>query len=1077
VTVGVAVLSNPALWNGTSVPKTFVEPARTAYQHRAAMALDGAGTSTVLAVPGQPFASTFAGTTVDPLWPGLLSRPFVTREQQVLGSLPTEDLLYAVDDPVQTGTADPAALAPMARLMGVGDLLLQDDLAFTRYGQPDPAVLWSALASSAPGLGAPQPFGPTRPAQNRRSKVADEQTYTLAPGVPAVPALAVLPVTQPRPLVRAEPAPAPLVVDGDAVGLEDLAGTGLLGGDPTVLYAGTLDTQSAARRSALSAGATLVVTDTNRRQPFRWDNLQDVAGPTLGAGEAQPADPSDHPLDIFPGAPSEAQTTTTLRGVVSVSASGSANPFQYLPEDRAVEAVDGNIDTAWQVGPFLDPRGQWWQVRLGAPMRTDNVTLVQPQTGRRNQWITAVTLRFDASAPQGVRLGPASRTAAGQRIEFPARSFRTLRVTIVDTSVPPRRALAGGLSSVGLAEVVFGAPVRAEERVVMPSDLLRATGPASQQDRLAFVMTRLRVAPATSRTDPEPALDRILWLPYPRTFALTGTARLDAQVPDDVVDQLTGRKGAAGRVVTATSTGRLQGDVADTASAALDGDPATAWTTPLGPGKQIGQSLTVQLPTDMTLDHLDLQVVVDGRHSVPSRLRVAGDHGSALVDLPRLPRQSEPDASDRVTVRIPPLETRTITVTILGIRPRRAADSYTGGRDTLPVAIAELGIPGVRVGPVASTLASSCRDDLVQIDGAAVWARVSGATEAALSGSGLPIVLCGPDAGGVVLGPGTHHVVATLGRASGFDVDQLVLDSAPWGPAQTGDAPGAVVPVPSAPAPSVRLVSHDTTSFRLELGPSSATRSSSDGSVWLVLGQSVNAGWQATVAGRSLGPPTLVDGFANGWLVPRSLLRHDAPVPVTLRWTPQGDVDVALVVSALSGAGCLGIVLWPRRRRGAARTGTSDEAPVGVALLGDDDAPTWWPDVDGAPLSWGHHIAVAIVAAVVAGIVAGLVVGVVVGIGVLVAGRMRHGRVVLAAAAIAAMVAVPVAMVVTEAVGGYPGDGQWPSHFEVAATLTWLALALVAAEGLLRWCRHGRGAAAGARRRGPRAFRQPWHPS
>jgi hypothetical protein len=1091
LSAGVVVLSNPALWNGTSVPATFVEAPVASYQQHAAAALDRAGGGPVLGVPGQPFASTFAGTTVDPLWPGLLSRPFVTREQQVMGSLATEDLLYGFDDPVQTGTADPAALAPMARLMGAGDLLLQNDLAFTRYGQPDPAVLWSQLADGGPGLGRPRQFGPRRPAQNR-SKVVDEQTYTLAPGVPAVPSLAVLPVDGPRPLVRAEGSARPMIVDGDGTGLGDLAGTGLLAGDPTVLYAGTLDTRRAARRASLGAGATLVVTDSNRRRPFRWDNLQNVAGPTLGAGQPQPADPANHPLDIFPGAPSDAQTTTLVTGVASVSASVSANPFQNLPEDRPVEAIDGNPGTAWQVGPFLDPRGQWWQVRLQSPARAGEVTLVQPQTGRHNQWITAVTLRFDGRAPVHARLGEASRRPGGQRIAFPARTFRTLRVTIDDTSVPRARALTGGLSPVGLAEVELAPPVQAEEQVVMPSDLLRTAGASEREDRVAFVMTRQRVAPALSRADPEAALDRRFSLPSSRTFALTGTARIDTGAPDDTVDRLTGRPGADGTGVTASSSGRLQGDVADTASAALDGDPATVWSSPLGPGEQAGQAITVRLPDPITFDHLDLQVVVDGRHSVPDRLSVATEQGDVAVEVPKLPRRDAPGASVPVTVRFPPLTGRVVTVSVLGIRPLRATDSYTGGRDTLPVALAELGIPGARMAKAPAVMPATCRGDLLQIDGTPVWLEVSGTTAAALSGAGSPVALCGPDSGGLALGPGTHHLVATLGGTSGLDLDQLVLDSAPGGGPEAGDRPGALIPAVPAPAapppggpppaagsvPTAQVVRRHATSFDVRLSfPSSEATSSGSGMapVWLVLGESINSGWQASVAGRSLGPPTLVDGFANGWLVPRAALRPGATLHVALRWAPQRAVDVALVISAAAGALCLAIVLWPRRRRAAPSAGHDGPAVIEVAPSGDDNEPALdvagalAPGTPGRP--WGPAVAVAVATAVIGAVTAGPLVGGALGVTVLGVARARRGRAVVGMLAVSAMIGTAVAMVVIEAVGSYPGDGRWASHFEAAALLTWLALVLVAAEGLVRRARRTRRRRGGddARRRGSRA--------
>ena len=63
---------------------------------------------------------------------------------------------------------------------------------------------------------------------------------------------------------------------------------------------------------------------------------------------------------------------------------------------------------------------------------------------------------------------------------------------------------------------------------------------------------------------------------------------------------------------------------------------------------------------------------------------------------------------------------------------------------------------------------------------------------------------------------------------------------------------------------------------------------------WLVLGQSNNAGWKATVAGKDAGQSTLVNGFANGWLIKPGTKDFD----VTLTWTPQTRVWIALAISA-----------------------------------------------------------------------------------------------------------------------------------------------------------------------------------
>ena len=66
---------------------------------------------------------------------------------------------------------------------------------------------------------------------------------------------------------------------------------------------------------------------------------------------------------------------------------------------------------------------------------------------------------------------------------------------------------------------------------------------------------------------------------------------------------------------------------------------------------------------------------------------------------------------------------------------------------------------------------------------------------------------------------------------------------------------------------------------------------------WFVLGQSRSSGWELSVDGGTAGPPTLVDGYANGWLV-----TPDAPgrVVVSLTWTPQRQVWLAMGVSAVA---------------------------------------------------------------------------------------------------------------------------------------------------------------------------------
>ena len=118
---------------------------------------------------------------------------------------------------------------------------------------------------------------------------------------------------------------------------------------------------------------------------------------------------------------------------------------------------------------------------------------------------------------------------------------------------------------------------------------------------------------------------------------------------------------------------------------------------------------------------------------------------------------------------------------------------------------------------------------------------------------------------------------------------------------------------------------------------------------WLVLGQSINKGWKATVdgSGKDLGPATLVDGFGNGWLVQPT---GATTMAVTLRWTPQTGENVALLVSALAVVACLFLVLGPlRRRRGVQTAAPADGGRMrrwprrrqraAVSALEGDDVP------------------------------------------------------------------------------------------------------------------------------------------
>ncbi len=937
VVAGLVIANVPSLFNGDAVVAgSFTQPASLpSYQLAAINHLNATHPGTrVFAIPGNDFASYRWGDTVDTPQTALLNRDFVTREQQIMGSIATADTLYAIDGPIQDGIANMNALAPMSRLMSVGDVMVEYDQRYEQYGVPQPQLLAQQLQQTPQGLSDPVSFGSPRPNVSTVSTL-NEQDLSLPPDTGWTSPIVTYTVANPRPVVRGESDAGTIVMEGDATGLNNLAGLGLLNTDSAIYYAGTLATNPSRLHSLASQGAHLVVTDTNRKQAFRWDTLTANAGYTETPGD-NPAktDLSDSPIELFPGSTNTSKTYAQYAGAVNVTASSYGNGVSYTPEDRAYSAIDGNFDTAWITGTFVpDPAGQWWQAQFANPVTTDHINLVQPQRGDRSRWISGVTLTFDGKHPMKFHLTASSHVTSGQTLTFPAQTFHTLRIRIdgtTDNTAPPLTAAAVGFSEVQIP----GQQVR--EVLQMPTQMLSTLASASASDRLTVVMTRSRTSQYPPRSDPETSISRQFTLPTARTFTLSGSASLSALIPDDEIDRLVGRaaNGATG-VRDAYSSGRLPGDVNATASATVDGNPSTAWQPGLGTKAQIGSTLTYDLTKPQKVSVLNMQVIADGRHSVPTSMTITSGDQTRHITLPPIADSNVPGAVTTVPVLFPPMTGSHFAVTFTGIRPEYAANYYSAGPLALPLGIAEIGFPGVQSSPTPAQLPGNCVDNLMTIDGQPIDVSVVGSTAQALDGGQVQLVPCGPDAKGITLAAGTHVVETAIGHngpcasapstCTGWNTDQIVLDSAAGGgpgPAATATSAGTpeLGAVQPGAAPTVTPTSSHIDSHALLVA--GATQPFE-----LVLGQSVNKGWQAVAspgqgarAGShavDLGPPQLVDGFANGWHVTPADLRAlgGSSFTVQLTWTPQRLVWAALAVSGATLLLCLVLGFLPIRAR------------------------------------------------------------------------------------------------------------------------------------------------------------------
>lgn len=1082
-TVTVLVLAlvataNPAIWNGSTVADQYrIPPSPPASVREAAAALDKESPGTrVLAEPGDDFAQYDWGDTVDPVWPALLStaRPFVSREQLLEGSLPTADMLYALDNPIQDDVDDPAGLAPMLRLMSVGDLVVQNDLGYARYATPQPATLWSEFDPTPPGLGAPSGYGPPTPDTSLMPE-ANEATLATSPDAPVPSPVEVFPVSNPRPIDRAEPTADPVVVDGDASGIEEAADTGLLDGSPPIFYAGTLDSHPKLRATVLAEHPTLVVTDSNKKRAFLWDTIEQDAGYTLTAAQHQPSTPVNAPLNLFPDAPADAQTVAVNIGVKSVTASSYGDDVTYLPEDQPAHAIDGNLDTEWTTGGFFPPEGQWWQVVLDHPVTTDHITVVQPLNTGSQRYLTTVTLTFDGRRRVVEHLGPASRNpdGQGQILHFPTETFTTLRITIDATNDGNAKTDLGS-GPVGFAEV--GIPGVVDHRLLaMPSDLLRAAGASSIHDRLEVVMTRQRVEPIPPRQSPQPTIARQLYLPTARTFTLSGTATISTLIPDNEIDQLVGRNGPVNGI-TAFSKGRLPGDLNDGAQAALDGNPTTMWSPGFGTSAQVGVWLQVDTPAPVTFDHMNLQIVADGMHSVPTSVTIASVNAAGEpiatrhVVLPTIADGRRQDETVTVPIHFPTLTARRIRLTVDTVRLEYTRDYYSGAPIAMPVAIAELGIPGVRSSATPAALPGTCMDNLLTIDGTAYPVRIVGSTAAALQNQTVHVEPCGAnDIHGIHLGAGLHTIRTALGHTptTGWNIDQLVLDSAPGGGPEPEPSPSQVTPAPTAPAPTVTVATKTATTASLRV-------TGVHGAFWLVLGQSIDDGWHATLAnGRSLGRPILIDGFANGWEVTPGELAgavHHGTVDVTLDFAPQHLVDVALMVSLLGFVTCIAIAAAPddwwsrlswRRLHGTTRRSPSRLGGAHAVAHPGPLQPVlrWGERQPPTRVGWRGVLLTITGCSLLAATIGRADVGVAVAVGVGVAMVLPRWRGLLAVAAPATAVAVAVAVITHQALHPVGPGGSWVTTLGSAPALAWAAVAFLGADAaveLVSW--RGRGA-------------------
>ena len=466
-----AILNLPALFTGELVdPLLLHDQDPPAAWIQAAAALDaGSLEHRVLQLPGTESQAFDWGYTVDPPLPGLTDKQLVTRDWLPLGSPAAMDLLYAFDDRFQNGTADPASVAAIARLLGADTIWLSGDADAARFGTATPDSVRQVLAEAA-DVGKPTEFGD-----------GDVSLYEIADA---------------QPIVRASTTVTLLSGSGD--GIVDGAAADVLDGTEAIIY--TADLNRDALQSLLADGAALIVTDSNRDRAHQWRGSQHVWGFTEEGGDLPGVlrrDEQDQRLPVFTSNDSATQTIALLDDGFTARATSYGDPQALLAQYRAAMAVDGDSQTAWTVGIHGDPVGE----RIEVSFTAGSLSLLQPRGAATGARVTQVRVRDLSGSTSGdgqlVAIDDRSFVDGGQLVAVPAGVPISVEITA-----------AAGVAEhpdqgVGFAELGVGVH---PETVRVPLDGLAA---AATSTPITVVLTRLRDGDSSATTgDVEPILRR-----------------------------------------------------------------------------------------------------------------------------------------------------------------------------------------------------------------------------------------------------------------------------------------------------------------------------------------------------------------------------------------------------------------------------------------------------------------------------------------------------------------------------------------------------------------------------------------
>ena len=662
-------------------------------------------------------------------------------------------------------------------------------------------------------------------------------------------------VKDPKTAVRAESAQQGVIVAGDGWSFAQMTDSGLLKNSPMVRYAQDLNAQEL--KAALASHSTLVITDTNARRNSIPQRLTAGEGALLASDEPVT---SARTLGANP-----ADQSVLLRSGTLVKATAAGATFFDLPYAVAENAFDGNPSTSWRFGDFRRAAGNTITFDMPAAQTLGDIPISQPDLGPVK--IDKVTLSAGGKSVQ------VSLPDGGNGVAH----LGGVRASKVSLHIDSIRG--DGFNLVGISEVGLPGP-KATRMTRTPQTLTNLYTQLDAGARREFaaapvdvLLTRVKntVSPGD---DSEVALRRVVSIPVTKTMDATARVRFDAESLETAYDRVAGYAGG----VVANSSGFYFAQPNWRASMAMDRSDTSgwmpsapyrgAWWQVRGPKRAIGSVVVTQAPAagdttdgDKTQWATRVRVELDGKAVTTAPLR---RNGTTTIELPRSIEAS------RVRLVI------TDTSGPADAAPAKFTTINTGWGLSMsePNRVDADGQP--RCLPVAT------------VDGSPLYMRPKKADALAGRGDlGTEWTSCTT----TVLSAGDHRVE----QADGFILDNLNMRDARAERSSAEQVP-----------PRFTVLKNTPTKKEIRVGRTA-------GQVGVLVGQSYDPRWRASLNGKDLGPATTVDGFSTGWLLPSA-----AGGVVTMYFAPQRYANVALVVTLLVLA-IAAYLVWTLARRGRLR--------------------------------------------------------------------------------------------------------------------------------------------------------------